>query len=98
MVIQCFDTVVTDSAMITSRWSPDVASLAILDGHIHCSSIGCSKLDHDPVVLRRSDGQWVFVRSYWRKWMEISWEDLLSSVIQISIGEIMLTPGSTRDA
>lgn len=39
VVIQCFDTIIAYSAVITSRWSPDVAGFAVFDRNVHSSSL-----------------------------------------------------------
>lgn len=37
VMIKSLDTVVTDSAVVAARWSPNITGLAILDRHIHGS-------------------------------------------------------------
>lgn len=36
VVVLGFDTVVTDSAMMASGWSPEVACFAVFGRHFHC--------------------------------------------------------------
>jgi hypothetical protein len=35
VMILCFDTVIADTTVMGSRWSPDVASFAIFRWHFH---------------------------------------------------------------
>jgi hypothetical protein len=39
MVIECFDTIIADSAVIASRRSPDIAGLAEFDRYVHSRSL-----------------------------------------------------------
>lgn len=57
VVVECLDTVVTDSAVITSRWSPDVAGLAVLDWDVHRCCIRSGKSYHHPIISWGADCQ-----------------------------------------
>lgn len=37
MMILSFDAIITDTTMMTTRWTPDVAGFAIFGRYFHCS-------------------------------------------------------------
>lgn len=57
MVVQGLDAIIANTTVIAARRSPDVACLAVLHRHIHCSHFGGCQLDHDPIICRRSNCQ-----------------------------------------
>lgn len=72
VMIECFDTIIANPAMIASRWPPDVTSLAIFDRDIHCGRFGSSKSNHDPVIGRRSKCEWIILCIRRWEWMNIA--------------------------
>lgn len=97
MMVQSLYTVVADSAMITARWSPDVASLAVFDRYIHGSSLRCRQSNHHPVIRGWSDSKGVIIVSRGKR-VYIAWKDLDLSVFIRCGRPCELTPGFTNDA
>ena len=75
MVIQSFDTIVAHSTMIASRWSPDIAALAVFHRYIHGGCLRSSQAYHDPIISWGSKGQRVVVILWW-KCMDVAREYL----------------------
>jgi hypothetical protein len=72
MMVLSFNAVVAYSAMMTSWWTPDVTSLAVLSGYFHRSSLRLSRLDHGPVIHRRGQSKKVFILFRRGHWVEIA--------------------------
>jgi hypothetical protein len=76
VVVEGFDAVVTDSTMITSWRTPDRASLAIFDRHVHGGNVRSCELHHNPVVRGWTYGKRIFGRIGRRHLVEITGNDL----------------------
>lgn len=53
VMVVTFDAIIAHATMMTTRGSPDITRLAVLDGDFHGSCRRCGRLDHGPVIQRR---------------------------------------------
>ncbi len=76
VVVLRLNTVIADSTVVTSRWSPYITSLAIFGWHFHCSRGRLCRLDHRPIVRWGCQSERIFVLV--RRWhgMKVSGENL----------------------
>lgn len=72
VVIQCLDTVVTDTTVVATRRAPDGTGFAVLDRYVHGSNVGRGQFDHDPVVRGRANGQRIIGGIHRRHRVDIS--------------------------
>jgi hypothetical protein len=75
VVILSLDAVVADSTVVTSRWPPDIAGLAVLSGDFHSSSGRLSGLYHRPIVHGWSESKRIFGLIWRWHLMEVSWKN-----------------------
>lgn len=65
VMIQRLNTVVANSAVVTSRGSPDVTRFAVLDRYVHGGSLRSRKSNHDPIIGRRANGKRILIIGRW---------------------------------
>lgn len=50
VMIERFNTIIADPAVVAARGPPDITGLTVFHGHVHGSHIRGGELDHDPVI------------------------------------------------
>lgn len=75
MMILRLNAIVTDTAMMGSRGTPDVTCLAVLRWHLHGGSGTRVGPDRRPSSGRRAQGQRIIALGCWREGVEVPWKD-----------------------